>query len=226
MSPPHTSSSSSEPGNPPSEPRTTSESRMAAIPLAPIGPHAFPPPSAIARSTRPLLPPIHPRSSFPPDVARHSSIPSSPGPLGYTGSRAEAYPRNFQQPYNAQWQPMPPMERQPRSQQLIMRDLPPPPGSSHLPPSGGTSSYWDQRTSAETTYEVTPKPTSAGREFRLSADQEANYSFSPLTERPGRQESGSSYPGSTTSSSPYGSALSYPSQPQLTAGLQPSPYEM
>lgn len=211
--------SSSDPGYPPLDPRTSSGSRMSVAQLAPSRPHFLPPPPASAYPARPVLPPIHPRSSFTSDAAYFSSVPGS---LGYPRPSVGAFPQSLQQPSNIQWQAIPPLERQPRSQPGVSRDLPLPSGSSYLLPVGGIRPPLDQRASRETSSEVSSTPTSARRDSRFSVGEEARYNLAPLVERPGRRDSGSSYPGSATSSSPFSSVLSYSSQQQPATGFQPT----
>ena len=221
--PPSTSGSEAPPRDPPSSSATS----MAATQLSPIGPYILPPPSAIAHQERRALPlPLHPRGPARLDTIQHPSIPRPYGSLRYSGSALEAPLRGLQQPSSVPWQPLPPLERLSRSQPGFLHDLPSPSTSSGRLPWGSVRPDPERRISAGTTSEVPPTPTSAGRDSRLSVDEEARYGHAPLVERPGRRDSESPYPGSATSSSPYSSILSYPSQPQVATSFQQGSNDM
>lgn len=199
---------------------------MAATQLLPIGPHHLRPPSSLTYPVRPVLPPLHPYSSSRPDPVQYSSYPRSLGLAEPRFPTSEVYRRGLPQPSNIPWHIMPPVERPPRSDLGNPLNLRSPSGPVYVASRDTARPLSDRRSSAETMSEVPPTPTALGRGYRPTADEEPRYSYAPLTEQPGRRESGSSYRGSATSSSPYGSALSSISQPQMLTAFQQSPQEM
>ena len=218
--------SPSDQRRPPLDSSSSSGARMAATQLSPIGPHHLGPPSSIAYPMRPVLPPLHPHSSSRPDPVQYSSYPRSLGIAEPNFPTPEAHRRGLQQPSNIPWHIMPPVERPPRSELGNPLYLRSPSGPVYVASRDAARPLSDRRSSAETMSEVPPTPTSLGRCHRPTADEEPRYSYAPLTEQPGRRESGSSHRGSATSSSPYGSALSYISQPQVLTAFQQSPQDM
>ncbi len=199
---------------------------MAATQLTPIGPHHLGTPSSMAYPVRPVLPPLPLRASLRPDPVQYSSYPRSLGLAEPQIPTLEAHRRGVQQPTNIPWHIMPPVEQPPRSSLGNPLKLHSPSGALYVASRDAARPLSDRRSSAETMSEVPPTPTSFGRNYRPIADEESRYSYAPLTEQPGRRDSGSSYRGSVTSSSPYGSALSYTSQPQILTVFQQSPQDM
>lgn len=211
---------------PPLDPPSSSGTRMAATQLPPIGPHHLGPPSSLAYPGRLVLPPLHPHSSSRPDLIQYSSYPRSLGSAGPHFPTSEAHRRGAPPPANIPWHIMPLVERPPRSDLGNPLSWRSPSSPVYVASRDTARPLSDRRSSAETTSEASPTPTSLQRNYRPTADEDSRYSYAPLTEQPGRRESGSSHRGSATSSSPYGSTLSSISQPQVLTAFQQSPQDM